>query len=86
MARPRLRPYFLAVGAGLAAAYASVSDFTGVIHSYYSDNSNAGAPTPVPTPVCDFADAGAGLAGCVRTRWTVMNDHAAPSARTGVDG
>ena len=48
MARPRLRRCSLAVGVGLAAAYASVSDFTGVIHSYCRDNSTAGAPTPVP--------------------------------------
>ncbi len=41
MTRPRLRAALLATGAGLATAYASVSDFAGVIHSYDADT---GAP------------------------------------------
>ena len=34
MTRPRIRAALLACGAGLAAAYASVSDFTGAIHGH----------------------------------------------------
>jgi hypothetical protein len=49
MARPRrLRPLLLATGARLAAAYASVSDLAGVIHSYDSDTGAGGPPPPRP--------------------------------------
>jgi hypothetical protein len=47
MAKPRLRRCLLATGAGLAAAYASVSDSARVIHTYYSDNAAASSPPPV---------------------------------------
>lgn len=46
MTPPRIRAALLATGAGLATAYAPVSDFTGVIHSYYT---GIGAPS-VPAP------------------------------------
>jgi hypothetical protein len=44
MTRPRIRAALLATGAGLATAYASVSDFTGVIHGYYTLTGAAGLP------------------------------------------
>ena len=44
MTRPRIRAALLAIGAGLATGYASVSDFTGVIHSYYTGTGAAGLP------------------------------------------
>jgi hypothetical protein len=44
MTRPRIRAALLATGAGLATAYASVSDFTGVIHGYYTITGAPGLP------------------------------------------
>src|SRR5215472_13747130 len=44
MTRPRIRAALLATGAGLATGYASVSDFTGVIHGYYTGTGAAGVP------------------------------------------
>jgi hypothetical protein len=44
MTRPRIRAALLATGAGLATAYASVSDFTGVIHGHYTSAGAAGVP------------------------------------------
>jgi len=78
MARPRLRRYLLTAGAGLAAAYASVSDFAGVIHSHYSDNATASSAIPVlphasirrpaPPPLAGLSSAdGAGQAGPAQT-------------------
>src|SRR5262249_58213474 len=44
MTRPRIRAALLATGAGLATGYASVSDFTGVIHGHYTGAGAAGLP------------------------------------------
>jgi len=44
MTRPRIRAALIACGAGLATAYASVSDFNGVIHGYYTGTGAAGVP------------------------------------------
>ncbi len=46
MARPRIRAPLPGAGAALAAACASVSDFTGAIHGDYSDTSAPGSPPP----------------------------------------
>ena len=50
MTRPRIRAPLPGAGAELAAAYASVSDFTGTIHSYYSVTSASG-PMAAPRPL-----------------------------------
>jgi hypothetical protein len=44
MTRPRIRAALLAAGAGLATGYASVSDFTGVIHGHYTGTGAGGVP------------------------------------------
>ena len=46
MTRSRFRAALLAAGAGLATAYAPVSDFAGVIHSYYTGAGAPGVPAP----------------------------------------
>lgn len=46
MTRSRIRAALLAAGAGLATAYAPVSDFAGVIHSYYTGTGAPGVPAP----------------------------------------
>jgi len=44
MTRPRIGAALLATGAGLATGYASVNDFTGVIHGYYTGTGAANVP------------------------------------------
>ena len=44
MTRPRIRAALLATGAGLATAYASVGDFTGVLHGHSTGTGAAGVP------------------------------------------
>ena len=48
MTPPRIRAALLAAGAGLATAYAPVSDFAGAIHSYYT---GTGGASPKLRPV-----------------------------------
>ena len=44
--RARLRAILAGTGAGLAAAYASVTDFAGVLHGFCNETSASSSPAP----------------------------------------
>lgn len=48
MARPLLRAILPAIGAGLAAAFASTGDYTGALYVYDPGTSAQDRPAPAP--------------------------------------